>query len=308
MISDHRIDFANKKVIDWEDGTTFDPETHAIRIRLNYEEAEKGNRWLDKFTAFLRLSGAQKTTALLVGDWGQAAIGTESDAVVEALVSYREKLPALEALFLGDIVMEESEISWIHQTDVGPLFHAYPRLREFVVRGGEGLGFGTIHHNALEKLTIETGGLNGSVVRQILASTLPELAHLEFWLGEPNYGATVTLQDFEPLMSGALFPKLRYLGLRNSMFSDEIAAAFANAPVLGRLETFDLSMGTLGDDGAKALVASPAIANLKHLDISHHYVSDEVVALLKSKTVSLDASEKERSTGDGEDRYISVGE
>ena len=41
-----QIDFAGKKVVDWEDGTTFDPDTHAIRIRLNYKEAEEGSRWL----------------------------------------------------------------------------------------------------------------------------------------------------------------------------------------------------------------------------------------------------------------------
>lgn len=40
MVSDHRINFAGKKVVDWEDATTFDPDTHAICIRLNYKEAE----------------------------------------------------------------------------------------------------------------------------------------------------------------------------------------------------------------------------------------------------------------------------
>ena len=49
-----------------------------------------------------------------------------------------DRLPALEALFLGDITFEQQEISWIQQSDISPLFLAFPRLRvlrQFIERG-----------------------------------------------------------------------------------------------------------------------------------------------------------------------------
>src|SRR4051812_18647365 len=107
--------------------------------------------------------------------------------------------------------MEESEISWITQTNVGALFQAFPMLREFVVRGGSSLALGTIRHHALQRLTVQAGGIDVSVVRDILGSSLPALTHLELWLGEENYGATCTIDDLKPLLSGTLFPKLKYL-------------------------------------------------------------------------------------------------
>jgi hypothetical protein len=309
-VSEHATEFAGKKVVEWEPDTPFNPANQVPRISVSWDAADEGKRWLDIFTSFLETPHAAKTTALLIGDWGQTASGSEAGPVVEALVSYRDRLPAIEAIFLGDIIAEESEISWINQTDVGPLFHAFPKLREFVVRGGTGLGFGTIHHPALEKLVIQTGGLDASVVRQILGSRLPQLTHLEIWLGSDNYGANTTVEDLAPLLAGKLFPRLNYLGLRNSEITDAIATAFANAPILHQIETLDLSMGTLGDDGAMALAGSDKTPKLKLLDISHHYVSDKVLKTLKAHVKSLEASDPQEPDkwGGEEHRYVSVSE
>jgi hypothetical protein len=164
-------------------------------------------------------------------------------------------MPALRALFLGDIIVEENEISWIVQSDVSPLLDAFPALEELRVRGGQGLTLGAPRHARLRSLAIETGGLDAGLVRSLAAADLPELEHLELWLGTTDYGGTVTVADLEPILSGRLFPKLRYLGLRDSEIADEVAAALASAPILERVRVLDLSLGTLGDAGAAAVRA-----------------------------------------------------
>ena len=64
---------------------------------------------------------------------------------MEALINARGRLTGLRGLFLGDIPYEDCEISWINQTDLTPLFAAFPRLEHFRSRGGEGLAGSSIH-------------------------------------------------------------------------------------------------------------------------------------------------------------------
>ncbi len=312
-ISEHLTQFAGKPVADWEpDSPLADPEGTLYRLSLSYEEADAGTRWIDTFARLLDDPVAGRLRGLVVGIWFNLTQETDatSEPVVEALVAAREQLPNLTTLFLGDIIVEESEISWINQSDVSPLFDAYPRLEHFGVRGGDGLVLGRLRHERLRSLVVETGGLDVSVVRDICAAELPALEHLELWLGDEYYGANTTVDDLAPILSGTLFPKLRYLGLRDSEIADEIAAAVATAPVLERLRVLDLSLGTLGDEGAAALLAAPAVARLEKLDIHHHYCSDEMVAQLTALGIEVDVSERQTEEDyDGERyRYVAVSE
>ena len=229
---------------------------------------------------------------------------------MEALVAAREQLPNLKAIFLGDIISEENEISWINQSDVSPLFDAYPLLERFAVRGGTGLVFGSLRHAHLKSLVIQSGGLDAGVVRAVSAAHLPELEHLELWLGVEAYGGNVTVDDLAPLLSGALFPKLSYLGLRDSEIADAIAAAVARAPVLERIRVLDLSLGTLTDEGAAALLASPAVARLEKLDLHHHFCSEAMMEKLRGLGIEVDVSQRqEEEEYDGERwRYVAVSE
>jgi hypothetical protein len=140
----------------------------------------------------------------------------------------------------------------------------------------------------------------------VSAAILPALEHLELWLGTDGYGGTVTVPDLEKILSGSLFPRLTYLGLRDSDIADAVAAAVAQSPLLERIEVLDLSMGTLGDEGVEALLASPALTRLKKLDIHHHYCSLEMVARLEGIGIEVDASEREDEGQYG--RYVAVGE
>jgi hypothetical protein len=216
----------------------------------------------------------------------------------------------VRSLFLGDIIAEEAEISWIQQTDISPLFDAFPALEYLTVRGGNGLRLGSLRHDRLISLVVQSGGLPVEVVREVCSAQLPNLEHLELWLGSDNYGGNATVEDLGPILSGQLFPKLQSLGLRDSEIADEIATAVASAPVLERIRVLDLSLGTLGDAGAVALLSSPAVAKLEKLDIHHHYCSEDIVARLQALGITVDASEPQQEDAyDGETyRYAAVTE
>jgi hypothetical protein len=308
---EHMTEFAGLDVIDWDPDGGAVSAGQAPRIALDYDAAQEGALWGDLFVTLLDRPDVAALEGLVVGAWGDMfEQNGEAARVVEALVAARDRLPNLRAIFFGDIISEECEISWIQNTDLGPLFGAYPRLEQFGVRGTTGLSFGTLQHASLRSLTIQSGGLDAALVRAVAAAALPALEHLEIWLGTPDYGGNATLGDLGPILAGDRFPRLRYLGLRNSEIADDIAAAVAAAPVLAQIRELDLSLGTLGDEGALALLASPAVARLERLDLHHHYCSPEVVAQLAAMPVEVDTSDLQQPDRDGDElyRYVAVGE
>jgi len=311
MIYEHAQESFGKPVKDWRPGVPLDdPSGTAYRLALDYDEAEAGVTWEARFNEFLSLPGSNSVTSIVVGVWGDTSPLGNSSSLVHILSRASAGLPALRALFIGDIIGEEFEISWIEQSDMAPLFVAYPELEHFRVRGGTGLRFGPLNHNRLRSLVVESGGLDVSVVRDITSSSLPELEHLELWLGDDNYGANAEVVDLAPIISGKLFPKLRYLGLRDSLLSDAIAAAVSHSPLLERLRVLDLSLGTLSDDGAAALLDGPGIKSLEFLELHYHYCSDEMMSKLEGLGIKVDTSDKhEPDVYEGEStRYVAVAE
>lgn len=320
-ISEHVDTFFGAPVEDYDPGRGIEDASGTI-YRLSvadaWEASEKGDSLTDVLAQFLGDPVSAQARGLVIGLWGEVfSESTGAERIVAALVAARDRLPNLRALFLGDITQEECEISWIHQTDVSPILAAYPALECLRVRGAEGLVLGTPRHDELRTLIIESGGLPAEVVRGIIAGHLPKLEYLELWLGDSNYGATTTVDDLKPLFAGGRFPALNYLGLRNSEIADALAVALASAPIVGRIQTLDLSLGNLGDAGARALLESPAVKSLRKLDIHHHYVSipgdyrfPDLVSALANLGIELDTSDaREADEYDGESsRYIAHSE
>ncbi|GAA3506372.1 STM4015 family protein [Streptomyces prasinosporus] len=297
------------------DGTARLPEPDAVAWRIAASAYDAEHAWTEVFARFCAAVDTTRVRALIVGAWEDAYDSAPSD-VVEALVAARDRLPALRAVFLGDIVFEECEISWINQGDVAPLLAGFPELEEFGVRGGQGLEFPALRHDRLRKLVVETGGLPVGVVRGVGASELPALEHLDLWLGTSWYGADSEAADLEPILSGARLPRLRHLALRNSEIQDEVAAAVASAPVVARLDVLDLSMGTLGDDGAAALLGGQPLTHLRKLDLHHHYIGEElrqrIRGTLEPAGVEVDLDQDDAEWDEDDDgtvhRYVAVGE
>lgn len=273
--SQHAETFYDRKIIQFENEDCWEGPEHAYRIGVTYDDNVGSLRTL--LHALLGSPGADKLQALVIGAWQGDDTTSSSAPIIEELCNSRGRLPDLRALFLGDITYEENEISWIEQSDVTPLLAAFATLEILRVRGGNGLKFSRSHHAKLRTLIVEAGGLNRSVLREISRCEFPALEHLELWLGVANYGWDGGVEDLQPILSGKLFPSLKYLGLRNSEIADEIAPVVVNAPILERLTTLDLSNGTLSDVGGQALLNLPADTRLTTLNLSHHYMSDAMV-------------------------------
>lgn len=301
----------NKPVADWteeEDEGPLSGDT-GYRLRLDWEDE---GTWTDRFAQFLQQPGVEAVTTLVVGAWGLIVDGEEGpDAVVQAIVSARERLPNLRALFIGDITGEESEVSWIAQTDLSPLLTAFPALEHLAARGGQGLSLGIPKHDRLKSLALEAGGLPASVVEEVSAGQLPALEYLELYLGTDNYGGDSSVEDLHTIFQYGpeKWPHLTYLGLRDCEYADALAQAITadgGVPILKHVQVLDLSLGTLGDDGVKALAACPAVAKLRKLDIHHHYASEESVALLTALGIEVDAGDPQDESKYG--RFVAVSE
>ncbi|MFK0190665.1 STM4015 family protein [Kitasatospora sp. NPDC090308] len=283
----------------------------AWRIALDWDDEQGFDELWQKF---LETVEPERVTALVLGRWFPEEPEPLSKALPQILAA-ADRLPALRGLFLGDITFEECEISWIQMCDITPVFAAFPRLEELVVRGAgedyednERLGLQPVEHAALKALRFESGGLPASIVRAVGACDFPALERLELWLGVDNYGGDWTLDDLAPFLSGTKLPALTYLGLQDSVFQDQIAALVARAPVVPRLTGLSLSMGAFTDEGAGALLEGQPLTHLKTLDLHHHYLTEGMQQRLRDALpgVEIDLSGAE-DPGDNW-RYVAISE
>ncbi|MEV4258054.1 STM4015 family protein, partial [Spirillospora sp. NPDC049652] len=237
-IHEHLTEYAGLPVAgygpedDLLDAAVASPSSYAWAVRTSYDEGD----FADVLAKFREEVDTSAVTALVIGYWG-ASYDSGSVDVGALLVEAAPAFPALRSLFIGDIVMEEAEVSWIEQGDITPVLKAYPDLERLEVRGSQGLVLEPVEHAALRTLRFESGGLPAPVVRAVGASDLPNLTRLDLWLGTQNYGGDATVADLAPLLSGERLPALRRLGLMNSEIQDEIAVAVAGAAVVAQLET-----------------------------------------------------------------------
>ncbi|SEN17901.1 hypothetical protein SAMN05216267_1002162 [Actinacidiphila rubida] len=317
----HLTVYAGLPVVDWPSAgeaerraTTAAAGEAAWRITADTYDSEES--WPEAFARFAGTVDLAQVRALVVGAWPEA-YETGPAQVVEALLAARDRMPALRGIFVGDMVSEECEISWIVQGDLTPLLTGFPELEHFGIRGGTGLLFPPVRHEKLRELVVQTGGLPAEAVRGIAASDFPALTVLDLWLGTSDYGGDSGPADLAPFLAGTRLPALRRLALRNSEIQDEVAAAVATAPVVARLSALDLSMGVLTDAGGTALLDGVPLTHLASLDLHHNYLGADVAQRLRDALepagvrLDLDRGDADEDV-DGDDgtvwRYVAVGE
>lgn len=306
-INQNITEFAGLPVVNFdpEVSPSAAPEAAAWRLSAEYDSsAEDFAALVERFLATVDPAGVR---ALIIGQWGEAY---ETPAPIAPLTDLASRLTGLQALFLGEMTFEECEISWIVQDDITPLIEAYPGLRVLRVRGATGLKLRPVRHSGLRELAIESGGLPAEVVRAVGAGNFPSLEWLELWLGTGDYGGDATVDDLAPILVGDRLPALRRFGPRNAMIANEVAAALADAPIVARLDTLDLSLGALSDTGANALLAGQPLTHLRRLDLRHHYIGAELAARLVAELpgVEVDLTESQQvEPGEGR-RYNAISE
>lgn len=276
-----------------------------VKLVVEYEDHENGVEMKQLIEELAAKPESKELESLVIGDWG-GSYENDSSAVVEALVQAKAAFPKLRKLFIGDMDSEECEVSWIMQSELAPLLTAFPELTSLTIQGSTDLSLNPARHEKLEELVIICGGLGKNVLDSIAQAHFPRLRKLELYLGVDNYGFDGTLEDVLQVAQPGLFPELVYLGLKDSEIQDEIAAALADAPILDQLHTLDLSMGTLTDAGAEALLNSERVKKLRHLDLSHHYMSESMIKRWKQSGLSVDISDAQDE--DDEYRYPALTE
>ncbi|MCA9173141.1 MAG: hypothetical protein KDB14_01440 [Planctomycetales bacterium] len=255
---------------------------------------------------------AETTPALLICE--EQRFGGFQD-LVDLLRLASPHLPALRALFVNEMIVDECEISWIEGGDCGILCNCFPRLEHFQVRGS-GTRFQNLSCPGLRKLVVESGGLAHEALQDLCAADLRTLESLEIWTGQEQYGGSCRCEHVTALLSGEL-PKLRHLGVRNCEFADELVEWLTSdkpraVMMLEQLQTLDLSLGCVSDRGAELLCGCPRVSRLQQLDLHHHFISPEWVARLQSLRLEVivdDPQEAEDFDDFGEPaRYTAVGE
>ncbi|WP_172196188.1 STM4015 family protein [Saccharibacillus qingshengii] len=265
-----------------------------IKLSIGYDEYEAGQQMDQKLEELANTPEAAQLSKLVIGDWG-GTYENSSEPIVETLVRLKDRFPALRSLFIGDMDSEECEVSWIMQSDLNPLFAAFPDLQSLTVKGSTDLALGQVEHAKLEELIIICGGLPSEVLASVAQAKLPSLRKLELYIGVENYGFNGNLEYILSVAKPGLFPNLVYLGLKNSEIQDEIAAALAQSDILDQLETLDLSEGTLTDTGAEALLASEKIRRLQALDLHHHFMSEAMTRKVAEQLPQADVSDREET-------------
>lgn len=236
-----------------------------------------------------------------IGDWGDA---WEDDCqeLIDKIVEQKDRFSHIERLFFGDMDYESCEVSWIMQGNYSALWAAMPQLKSLTIKGSMELELGEICHENLEELTIICGGLPQYVIESIRDAKLPNLKKLLLYIGVDDYGFDGDVDTIKDLLEKAEFPKLTYLGLTDSEIQDEITELVLNSKFIGQLETLDLSMGSLTDQGANLLLQKlPSYPNVKVLDVHYNYLSDGMVRTLEMLPIDVNASENNK-----EDEYNGV--
>lgn len=238
---------------------------------------------------------------IIIGCFG-AGYDNESDCqdLLEKFIENKEKLNHIKSFFIGDMDYEECEVSWISQGNYDMFLKAFPNLKKLTVKGSNDLTFGNLSHDQLEHLEIICGGLPKSVINEIVDSHLPKLSALILYVGIDNYGFDGEIEDFKSICKKDLFPNLKHLGIVDSEEQDEVTRIVLESDILPQLETLQLSYGTFSDKGGQMLLDNEdKISHLKAINLSYHFMSDNMMKKLKNLPMELDMSEQ----NDNDEKY-----
>jgi uncharacterized protein (TIGR02996 family) len=177
--------------------------------------------------------------------------GPVLDEAVSAVVT----APCTDTLELLDFVGGDHDINGVSCAIEPTLFSRCPRLHTLRLYGGD-VGLCKIDWPEGRELSVYTGALSKAAVKEINKAKAPKLEVLDLLFGDSDgdYGGDTDIDDTTQLLKGKLFPNLQKLGLRNAPFADELVGRVAKSPLLGRIKELDLSLGTLSNAGAQALI------------------------------------------------------
>lgn len=228
---------------------------------------------------------------------------------VATVIEQGKKAPfakELSILRIGDVGGIDIDCAHHEIGDVSDVSKAFPNLRELTIWGYE-IGLKDLDLPKLETLKIQTCGLSVDTLGAVVTGKLPALARLELWFGSEDYGCGCTIDDVRPLLDSSAFPKLKHLGLMNTEMADDICSAIGEAKLLPQLESLNLSMGTMGDAGARSLLEHrERLKHLKSIDVSDNFLTEEMIEELKG--AGLPIVSRDQKDLEDDYRYVTVAE
>lgn len=194
--------------------------------------------------------------------------------VVDVLFDAYEQLTSLKALCIGND-QERNPLG-----DISAILKVYPNLEVLQVSGDCDVDFSPGRHNHLKTLIVNTR-IDNETISRICELELPELEYLDLGCSNDYYhNDKFNIKVLMPIVSGKLFPKLRYLGIRGGQDYNKIVSHLVRSTIVNHLLVLDLSDGNLGDKGAEALLNCPAINRLHTLNVSKNSLSSQMVKRL----------------------------
>jgi uncharacterized protein (TIGR02996 family) len=210
---------------------------------------------------------------------------------------------------LRKLIFDRGDFWDISSTYLNQLDSVYPRVPNLehleIILGNMNLG--KIDLPNLRHFEVWTGGFNTDNMQSVLDAKWPKLETLLLRFGDnEDYGANCTIDDVLPLLSSKNFSKVKHLALANSSFINDLIPHLAKSPLLEQLETLDLSLGIMTDEGANAIVEhAEAFKHLRKLDVHRNYLTSDACAALQRVVADTDVSAQET---DDDYRYCQIGE
>ncbi len=286
-----------KGYVETQEEAAKEMKVEAKKYKISYDEFDEGKTQEDLVNKIVNDKRLPDIKQLTIGCWDYES--GDCQTLVDGIVANKEKFAHIEGLFWGDIDSEETEISWIEQTDISPVLDSMPKLNNLVIKGTNNLSIGQKARPNLKSLEIISGGLPSGVVEDVIKSDFPNLERLILYVGVEDYGHEGPIEQFKPLFSKDKFPKLKYLGIVNAEEQDEIVQLFLDSDILPQLETMDISAGVLTDKGGQLLLDNvDKVKHLKFINMRYNYLSSEMQKKLSQLPVKVDVSEAEEMDED----------
>ena len=114
-VADYAEKFFGLPIVEYRHGDNIRRRDCVYRLAQETYDAEESQREL--LDGFLAQVDPSTLEALVIGPWNEASSNGPHE-YFEGLIEHR--LPALKALFVGDMTYEDCEMSWIIQTDYAP--------------------------------------------------------------------------------------------------------------------------------------------------------------------------------------------
>lgn len=224
------------------------------------EPSSSGLSNADHLRAILRMDGADRIQRLCIDE-------KDHDLLEIVSVVAAEGPASIEELSVGSPVA----YYWKYKSlgNCEPLFDL--SLRKLRLYGSH-FKLGYVDAPQLQELEVFAIAPRRQDVTALLRSNLPALHTLKLFLGPSNPDMLseddeTTLEDLGPLLRAEVLTSLRSLGIQNWERATELCEALVASPLVSRIEHLDLSCSWFTDRGAAVLARAKDKLQLKSLNV-----------------------------------------